>query len=136
LLLERRDDTPSVIGSEPGQIGSAPLAEVLITRQRIRDGKLTGQGIEKFSFPEPVKCPLCYGRGSRWGKYEGVCWQCHGTGELPGELLQYPRCKPCNGTGHREAKYERECPVCGGLGVRGVEPELFKLLKPVATEDD
>ena len=118
----------AILGRAPGQLGSAPLPDVMLLRKRILHGLVVAPGIGKFSYPKPVECPLCSGRGNKWGLFQETCQQCGGTGELPGELLQYVKCKRCSGTGRKEALFQEECATCHGLGVRGVEPEVLRAI--------
>lgn len=94
----------------------ATIGDLMVFRQMVRTGKVRSDAPED-SIP-PMKCPICKGKGLRWGRYEDICTQCGGTGELPGELSHFPRCQICSGTGLKYGRYEAHCHVCNGLGVR------------------
>jgi len=117
---------------KPGELGG-PIDTVMLERQMIRAGKLRANEIDTFKFPDAMQCPLCDGRGSKWGHYEGTCDQCGGTGEMPGEILDFPDCNPCGNTGHNEGRYEKVCNVCHGLGRRVLDAKLLTKFKQAPT---
>jgi hypothetical protein len=90
--------------------------DLILIRQMIREGKI--KDVCADSAVPGLQCPHCRGNGLLWGKYEACCKLCHGTGEVPGELVQFPKCLICKGTGRAFAKYKQFCRVCHGWGVR------------------
>lgn len=92
------------------------LTDLMLVRRMILENKIPGLGPSHF--PEPKQCPHCKGKGNLWGSYNDVCGLCNGTGELPGELNQFPECRPCKGSGRKNASYNEFCPQCNGYGVR------------------
>jgi hypothetical protein len=115
----------SVAIRKPGELGTAPLHEVIAERKMIRDGHLKVEGIDENTYPPPYRCPLCFGSGKR--NYE-ECLQCAGYGELPGEVAQFPECKICeaDGTGRN---FPNDCVACCGLGRRVIDQELLRHIK-------